>query len=193
VAFDVTANALDMFTTSRMFSRGYTFDVGIHDGEDAQKMADCLATSITLSGAAGGLITASIGFSGPTQAIPSLLVANDFIRDEVPYGYWYSGNVDVKDWNLSMTQAVTPVYTNEDIRSPRYLKIGLFDFTLSVTTYEQIHLYNTISVATKSFTLKGNTNSEGYNFVGVTDLGTYTHTFETAAAFSIGSGDTIIS
>ena len=169
------------------------FDVGIHDGEDGELMEDVLVTSITLSGAAGGLVTASVGFVGPTEAGGSLLVANEFVRDQVPYGYWYSGNTDVRDWSLNMNQAATPVYTNEDVVTPRYIKIGLFDFSLQVTTYEQLRAHDAISIATSTFTLKGNTTAEGFSFTGVTDLGTYVHSFETAAAFSIGSGDTIIS
>jgi hypothetical protein len=193
VSFDVTVDSLVLFALDKLLSRGYMFDVAIHDGEDPWKMVNCFATSIGLSGAAGGLITASVGFISPSGMVDATGMLNDFIREQVPYGYWYSGNVDVRDWNLSMTQAVTPVYTNEDVMTPRYLKIGLFEFTLSVTTYEQLHNYDEITIATDVFTLKGNTNAEGYNFTGVTDLGTYTHTFETAADFTIGSDDIIIS
>lgn len=192
VDFDVTAESLVLLTTSKLLSRGYTFDVGIDDGEDGQLMEDVLVTSLSLSGAAGGLITASLSFMGPEEASSSVFVANDFIRDQVPYGYWYSGNTDVRDWTFNMNQAVTPVYVNEDVMTPRYLKVGIFDFSLEVTTYEQLRAHSAITIATRTFTLKGNTTSEGFSFTGMTDLGTYAHSFETAADISVGSDDTII-
>jgi hypothetical protein len=193
VSLDVTKDALPLFSVTRLLSRGYMFKVGVHDGEKAEEMDDCLVTSLTLSGMAGGLITASVSVASASAPEESLFVLNDFIRDnEPPYGYWYSGNTDVRDWTLSMTQDASPVYVNEDETAPRYLRIGLFDFSLQVTTYEQLRRHDSISIATSSFTLQGDTTSEAFQFTGVTDLGTYAHSFETAAAISVGSGDTII-
>jgi hypothetical protein len=196
LSFDVTTNFLAALTTTRLFARGYKFDIGIDDGEDAQEMTDCLVQSLTLSGAAGGIITASLTAIGATAPAASLTVKNDYIREsrsalpsnDVPLGYWYSGATDVRDWTLTMTQNVSPVYANENVITPRYIKFGLIDFSLSVTTYEAVQPHATISIATSSFTLTGNTASEGFSFAGLTDLGNYAHLFETSAAIAFGSG-----
>jgi len=196
MSFDMTTNLLAAFTTGRLFARGYAFDIGINDGESAQQMTDCLAQSITLSGAAGGLISGSLTAISATPPVPSLIVDNNYIRqsrsvlpsNNVPIGYWYSGATDVRDWSLSMNQNVTPVYTNENTVNPRYLKYGLFDFSLSVTTYEAVVAHTAISIATSTFTLTGLTASSGFSFAGITDLGNYTHLFETSAAIAFGSG-----
>lgn len=192
VSLDVTTAFLAILTTGKLFSRGYSFDVGIHDGESAQLMSDAYVQSLSLSGAAGGLITASLGVISATAAASSVGVANSFIRDQDPLGYWYSGNTDVRDWTLTMNQAAEPVYVNEDTVDPRYIKIGLIDFNLSVTTYEAVIAHSTITIATSSFTLTGDTQAEGFQFTGVTELGNYTHSFETAASIAVGSGGTII-
>jgi|ETNvirnome_2_300_1030623.scaffolds.fasta_scaffold15734_1 hypothetical protein len=192
LAFDVTASALALITTSTLLSRYYSFDVGIDDGNDAYAMLACNITNLTLTGAAGGLINASIGFVAAAEHGSSVAVKNAFIRTEEPLGYWWSGNSDVRDWSLTMNQNVIPMYSNQNVSAPKYLKVGLVDYSLQVTTYDAVQTHNVIYVATTSFTLTGNTTSEGYSFGGVTELGTYTHTFETAALMSAGSGGTII-
>ena len=193
ISFDLTMAAMSVLSLSKLLMRGYVFDVGIDDGEDAFLMEDCSLTSLSLGGSAGGLLTASLNFVSVNEAQSSILVDNDFIRDtDPPLGYWYSGNTDVRDWSFGMNQAVTPMYVNRDEVVPRYLKVGLIDFSLSVTTYEAIQAHTVINIATSAFTLTGVTTSEGYSFGGMTELGTYSHQFDTAASIVVGSGDTII-
>jgi len=158
-------------------------------------MTNCKVTSLSLSGGAGGLITASIGVMSADVRAFSILVDNNFIRNQEPYGYWYSGAVDVRDWSFSMNQNVQPVYLNQNTVDPKYLKVGMFDFGLQVTTYEQVRNHAAIVVATSTFTITGNTTSDNHSFAGVTELGTYAHSFESAAPLSIpgsGSAGTII-
>lgn len=192
VSCDVTDKFLTVLTTSTLLARRYQFDVGIHDGEDAEEMEDCFLSSMTLSGAPGGLVAASLSFVSANAAQSSVSVDNDFIRDDEPLGYWYSGATDVRDWTFTMNQAVTPVYGNEDTEAPRYINVGLVDYSLAVTTYEAVIAQTSIDIKTKTFTLTGVTTAEEYAFAGVTDLGNYRHTFETAADASTGSGAVII-
>jgi len=192
VSFDVTPAFLTVLTTSKLLSRAYSFTVGLDDGEDAQDMDDCYVTSLTVSGAAGGLLSASVAFASADEPAASSSVLNAFIRDQTVYGYWYSGNTDVRDWTLTMNQAVAPMYTNQNVATPRYMKVGLVDYSLAVTTYDQLRAHDTINIATASFQIRGDTTSEGFQFVGVTDLGNYLHTFESGARATVGSGDTII-
>jgi len=322
LSFDVTANALSVLTISKLLARRYSFDVGIHDGEVSQSMLGVYVSSLSLSGAPGGLITASLSFMGASApkksfgyyggnvasnvisnpitpaangitliiavggstvltitndtsvtytATPTLsgvthalgcagpptttqyfaalayllnqldnvsaqadgatnvtitadikatstydivvtgtaisgsnfvttatagnaatTVPNDFIRDQIPYGYWYSGNTDVKDWSFTFNQATTPVYINEDDDSPRYIKVGLIDCSLEVNTYEAVQTHKVINIATTSFTLTGDTSSEGFQFLGQTELGQYAHMFESSANMDAGSSGIII-
>jgi hypothetical protein len=195
VSFDVTANSLALFTTAKLLSRRYSFSLGLDDGEDAELLENCYVSSLSLSGAAGGLITASMSVMAPRQRATSLIVANAFIRDEEPYGYWYSGNTDVRDWTFSMNQNVQPVYINQNTEDPKYLKVGLFDFSLQVSTYEQVQTHSSVVVATKTFTITGDTTADGHSFAGVTELGTYNHNFESAPTLTVpgaGSAGTII-
>lgn len=188
LSLDVTDAFLTVLTTSTLLGRRYQFDVGINDGVDAELMANCYATSVSLSGAPGGLVTASISFISATAPVPSISVANAFIRDNEPLGYWYSGNTDVRDWTFSMSQSAEPVYRNENSQAPRYIKVGLIDYSLAVTTFDAVIAHSTINIKTSAFTLTGVTTSSEYSYGGLTDLGTYRHTFETAASSSGSDG-----
>ena len=193
LSLEVTDRFLTVLTTATLLGRYYSFDVGINNGEEAELMEDCYVTSLSLSGAPGGLITASVSFISANEAASSLSVANAFVRDDEPLGYWYSGNTDVRDWSFSMNQAATPMYNNQNVKTPQYIKIGMVDYNLSVTTFDSVIAHNSISIKTNSFTLTGVTTSSEYAFAGVTDLGNYRHTFETAADAATGSGGIIIS
>jgi hypothetical protein len=208
VSLDVTQNFLAILTTATLFARRYQFTFGFNDGETSKEMLNCYATSVTVSGAAGGLMTASISMTSATKWTqpPTIPVTDAYIGfqggdvNNIPKGYWHSGNTNVKDWSLSMTQDAAPVYTNQDTPSPRYIRVGLVSYTLQVTTYEQLFPYapspvagtDQIFVSTSSFTLVGKLTSEGTSFNGPSDLGGYVHTFETSADAATGSGAVII-
>lgn len=192
MSFDVTEGLLNLLTTSYLLGRGYSFDIAVFDGETGQGLSDCYLTSLSLSGSPGGLINGSIQVTSPSAPIINTGSWAEFARDYGVYGYWYSGNTDVREWTFSMSQDVQPVYTNVDSVWPTYLRVGLVDFSLEVTTYDQLHEHDSISVVTKAFTLYGDTKSTGYTYGGQTELGTYTHTFETSAGMTSGAGDTIL-
>ena len=208
VTVDVTQNFLNILTTSKLFARRYQFNFGFNDGEDSKSMSNCFVSSLSISGAAGGLLSASIAM---VSALPwvqpaGISVPNAYVGfqggsvNDIPKGYWHSGNTNVKDWSLSMTQDVAPVYTNQNTAAPKYLRVGLVSYTLQVATYEEMFPYapsptggtDAINISTSSFTLTGKLTSKATSFNGPNDLGGYTHTFETAADATTGSGDVII-
>lgn len=202
ISFDMTTAVLGVFTTGKLLARGYKFNIGIHDGESSWQLQDCYVTNLSLSGAASGLIGASVSVMSK-KLRSSGGVVNDYILEtasgggtNVPFGYWWSGGTDVREWTLTMNQAVEPVYVNENISSPtpdppRYMKIGLIEYTLDVGLYSDL-TPSTITISSSSFTLTGRTGVKGYSFAGLTDLGMYTHSFITGADASTGSGAVII-
>jgi len=191
LSLDVTDSFLTVLTTATLLGRRYQFDVGIDTGEDSQVLANCYATSISLSGSPGGLVNASISFIS-AEAPSAGAVANAFIRDDEPLGYWDSGNTDVRSWTFNMNQNASPVYGNINTTLPRYIKVGMVDYSLEVETFDAVIATSVINIKTSAFTLSGVTTSQGYAFAGITELGSYTHTFETAADATVGSGGIII-
>jgi hypothetical protein len=187
LSFDVNENALDLFkATGGLLERFYEFDTSINDGESGWSMSKCKLTSLTLSGSVGGLIAAQISFISLTGK-QSSSTTSAFIRDDAPYGYWYTGigsSDDVVEWSLSMTQDAQLVYKNEDSMEPDYIKVGLVEYVLSMTSYKDITPSGTaasLSVATKTFGLTGSTSGKGFAFGGLTGMGTYSYTFATSS------------
>jgi hypothetical protein len=196
INFDCTKNSLPLLSVSRLLRRGYSFGVGINDGENSYETSDCLVTTLSVSGAPGGLIGVALGVDAKSGKIASLISNNYLLNysssvDDQPMGYWWSGNEDVRDWTFTMNQAVEPMYLNENTTGARYLKTGLVEYVLDVTTYAP-HDHNKIIIATDVFTLTGVTTARGYSFGGVSDLGTYSHSFTTAASAVSGSNGLII-
>jgi len=199
LGFDVTEAALGVINTGALLSRGYPFEVGIHDGVDSYSMLGSLVTSLSLTGSAGGLITSTVSFmSKEMWRAAGVSNARQFEDDEVnkqfmPLAYWQSGNVGVKDWSFTMNQDVTPMYGNQNSTMPIYLKVGLVSYSLSVTTYEQVREHYQINIYSSSFTLTGTTTSRGYSYGGQVALGSYVHNFETSASASYGADGVVIS
>jgi hypothetical protein len=188
---DVTNAFLNELTTSKLLGRRYQFDVGINDGEDGWRMADCYLTNMSLTGSPNSIITASLSFSN-TTGWASHAVANGFIRDDEPLGYWYSGNTKVREWTFSFSQSVSPMYGNVNSTDPRYLKVGTVEYSLEVVTYDSIQTHSDINISTRTFTLTGVSTGRGFTFGGQTDLGAYRYSFTTAATASGGSDGVII-
>lgn len=191
LSLDVSDKFLEILTVTKLLGRRYKFNIGIHDGESGQVLNDCYVSSLSLQGVVGGLVSAQLSVVSAKEPA-SGTVANVFLRDDAPLGYWYSGNTAVRDWNFSFNQVVAPVYGNEDGKLPLYIKVGLVEYSLSCTTYESLQAHSVINISTKSFTLTGISSVKGYSFNGVTELGTYSHTFETAADATVGSGGVVI-
>ena len=199
LSFDVTVNALALFTTSKLFQRSHVFNVNMNDGVNYSTMTGCQVTNLTIAGSAGGLMTSSISFMSKDVKNAAVVGPTNYVlgvTGNTPLGYWWSGGTDVKDWTLAMNQAVEPVYVNKagaTPTSPKYLKTGLIDFNLDVNLYaEHLSDPSSIKIATSTFTLTGITTASGHHFNGVSDLGTYSHSFTTAPNLSTDGSDGVI-
>jgi len=196
LSFDIHNAVMgSIFTTSTLLGRYFEFDVEINDGMSAWMMQKCKLTSLSLEGSAGGLVTAQVSFLAKTGkevgvAIPS------FFRDTEPLAYWYTGvgpSENVKDWTFSMNQEAELVYKNEDSMEPAYIKVGAVSYNLSVTSYGDLFPAGTsatILIGSSGFTLTGRPIGRGFSFGGITDVGSYSYTFETSS--QDGSSDAVV-
>lgn len=181
VSFDVTSDAVALFSTSKLLKRRYAFPVVVYDGVNATSMTNCQVTNLSVTGAAGGLISSSVSFMAVAARTNSGSAGGYILETDPPLGYWYSGGTEVRDWTLTMNQSVEPMYGNENTMEPKYLKTGLIDFTLDVNLYAEGNPGDNIIIQAANITLTGVVSATGHHFNGVTDLGTYSHSFVTAA------------
>jgi len=188
LAFDVCQEYMSLFNPGGgLLQRFYEFDIGINDGASDWKMSKCKLTSLTLAGAAGGLVTANMSYLALAGKVVGS-TPNLFIRDSVtPLGYWYTGtgpSDNIKDWNLTMSQEAGLVYKNSNSVEPAYIKVGGVTYVLTVTSYQDLYPGGTtqsILIYTDTFTLTGRPASRGFSFGGMTDMGTYRYSFETSS------------
>ena len=207
IAFDVDSKSVEIF--GKCLFRRVPFDVSMADGANAFQMTSCFLTSLSMSASAGGLMTSSISFMGATGKTPASVSASyrnfssypDFGTNPTPLAYWRTGNTDVREWSLSMSQAVKPMYGNIDSTdiysdgsvfssNPKYLKVGAVEYSLEVTTYTP-QVYGAIHVLAKSFAITGRVTSVGYQFGGLNDFGMYTHKFESMSNTGSSAVDVI--
>jgi hypothetical protein len=193
ITFDITDESLVLI--DQIFERNKLVDVEINDHNTGIVLEECKATAVTLSGAAGGLISCSMDLIsiGPATINTALAAfENDFIRDQEPLGYWYSGNTDVREWTLAMNQEASLVFPNDTGQRAHYIKVARWGFQLDVTTYQDIQTHSSIAIKTDSWTLQGETVAEGYTFNGQTDFGMFSHSITTSADITVGAGDIIL-
>ena len=184
LSFDVTVDSMGMFSTSALLRRAFEFDVGVDDGNVAFVMQKCKVSSLSLSGTAGGLVTASVSVTAPAAEAAGS-VSNLFIRDDPSkgdlVGYWWTGagsGLKAKSWTFSMNQEITSAYGNKNETKPLYLRIGQAEYALEVESYTPAFGdSDVVYIATSSFTLTGSTSETGFQFNGVTELGTYRYAF----------------
>jgi hypothetical protein len=206
LAWDVKADAMNLISNSGgLLQRGFHFTVAMWTGNAGtpyvgKLISNAYASSLSLQGAAGGLISANLSFVSGSVVSGGSNIWNDWsgggsyisTRSEnsasIPYGYWYSGNanIPVKDWTLSYSQEVSPVFLNQNTTAPKYMKCGTVEVTLDLNTMEQISFANTselshVVIATKNFQIQGVTKTEGFTFNGPTDAGAYSYSFTSAA------------
>lgn len=193
-SFDVTAAMLtNLLTTLKLFKRNYSFTSYIFDGNLGKKLENCYITSLSLNGSIGGLINGSMSFISNKDPVSYDGSLGAFQNPEttVPYGYWYSGNTinQISEWSFDYSQNVVPVHLNQiddpDNELPRYLRVGLQNYSLRLTTYDEIDpATNQIIVATRSFLITGTRTGNTYNFNGPNNFGNFSHEFQSSAVTS---------
>jgi len=189
MSFDLSSSSSGV---ENLLTRGVEFNVSFGDGDNGVggSLSGCYVTSLSFSGSSNGLVTASVSFVSSEPFSGGTSIAPDV--DEEPIGYWKSGDGLTRDWSLSMNCNVQPMYANTSSTWPGYMKVGTVDYSLSITSYDQIGTGDSISIGIGSKTIRGVKSGEGTSFNGSGDFGTYTSTFESTSGPS-GSGDVLIS
>ena len=83
LSFDMTD--IGLTAVDNLFERRAQFDIAINDGNTEVTLDNCFATSITLSGAAGGLISGNINAIS-IEDVSTTGVANSFYQGSRAFG-----------------------------------------------------------------------------------------------------------
>jgi len=168
-------------------NRGTEFPIVMGSGVRAAYMSACKASSISVQGEPGGLISGSLSFM--SSVVPSF---GDYTPgayvDLDPVPYWSSGAEGLVGWSVTVSQGVQPVFGNNTSDVPLYLRVGVSSVALEARFLADATPSSTINIGTgnKTITLMEETG-RGYQYPADTDLPVFSYTYESYAVTADGS------
>lgn len=132
VSFDMSHANLEYFLNQARLSRNTYFHLAMSTGSDYYVVYYNMWNSFSISASSGGLVTCNIGFISlncfktditATSGFSAGMLTNIF--DNALVAYWQAGTQGyVQSFTINITQDVTPVYLNNDLIMPSYLRSG---------------------------------------------------------------------
>jgi len=100
--------------------------------------------------------------------------------------YWTCGHEGFSEFSMTFNRNVTPIFLNNDLQVPSYLRPGLIDVSLQATTIEYVENWNdnlNIHVGSQHGIrlITSNLMSKQYNMSSMTDTGPKTYTWNSIA------------
>lgn len=186
VNFDFTIPAVNGFITNTFLKRNHEFNINISDGHKHYKMEKCKWSSFSVNASPGSLVSGSISFTATNGTYTVLQdgVAPDYIfNDSNPLlSYWYTGETEVESFTLSLSQSLTPVFLNGNQTNACYIRAGVLDASLQVSSWESWLTHTSIKIASKTVAFSKNyMESKGFSYGGATATGTHSYTVKVAA------------
>lgn len=151
LSFDLTGNAVSTIKNILRNPRATRFTVNMFGNDSGWSMSDCVANSISLSGAPNGLVSGSLSFMSDSPPVNYSASESD-LRDTFSAGlvpYWHTGASLVRDWSLNFSMNVAPKFCNGDTaksyglygikaHSPKYLFLGECQYDLSFSAFKKL-------------------------------------------------------
>ena len=198
ITFELTKNLLqEIFSpakskseSSKFFSRICFFDLCLCDGQKIILLNQCVWNSFTLSCTPSNPIQCTINFQSTNKfketiqivsksdvSLPRELNSGDGMQE-----YWKYGNSDgdfgevIQSFSLSFSRNVTPIYLNNQLTTPTYLKVGALDCNATVSCSQDWLDYSTLLLNTRKITFEGYyKQKQNWQFTGVTGTGMKTY------------------
>ena len=196
ITFELTNGTVNQLFKSSLFSRSSWFSVTFFDGERRCGISNCVWSNLTISCASGGAATMSISYMSNNGYQDRLLVdstSGDFSYNDndllIPY--WKCGHDDFLDFSINFSRNVSPVFLNNDLVVPSYLRPGLIEVSMNATTLKYIGSWsNTINVKigeSHGITLlKAILQTTQYNMSSMSDTGAKTYAWNSIAETARG-------
>lgn len=197
ISFDMSHLNLSYFLNSKRLKRNTYFHLVMSDGGSQWAVYYNMWNSFSINGAAGGIINANLGYmslncyNADITSYTGTAPANYFNNTLV--AYWEAG-VDgyVQSFAINITQDVSPVYLNNDLIMPTYLRSGSLKINANIQSclsWSDIGIANALQLNTSSDTTPTATN---FAF----NIGTKTITLKNALVNSkqyshSGAGDVV--
>ena len=164
------------------FNRAALFDVQFYDGRKTCTVRNCSWNSFSVSGQPNSTVSASIGYQSTNGYLNDLDVKSgslkdySFDSDDLLIPYWQTGAAGMVDFTLSFDRSITPMYLNNTFKGPSYLKVGMLNVSVQMTTMDYIEKMTgkslSIRIGPKTVSLnKRVLTSVDYNMSTLSDVG----------------------
>ena len=201
LTFEATYGVVDEFFNDDFFSRSSWFWVSFFDGQNTMLMSNCVWSSVTITCAPNSLVTIGISFQSNNGYLEELQISNGNANEDMYYDendllipYWTCGHEWFSEFSITFSRNVSPVFLNNGLTVPSYLRPGIVDVSLQATTIEYVENWedemdikigctplgsplNTHGIKL----LMSNLMSKQYNMSSMTDTGAKTYTWNSIA------------
>lgn len=211
ISMELSSGCLSFLDINSSFiKRNTVFNMQFYDGQNTCTAYNCMWNSIKISCQAESIPTMSISFISNNASNPNLSVSSSketysaFNSNDLLVPYWKTGIrigdsnnfYEVSEFDLSLDRNVTPIYLNNNLIAPTYLRAGLINVNLNFTLLQYDSNLSTskfnnkknlpefiISLGYKKITLKiGDLKSESYGNATLNDTGNKSYSFTFFAA-----------
>ena len=160
VSFELTEGALGFLTNSsgsansvnfetseygNFFKRNSIFELQFFDGTNTCTIYNCVWSSFSISGNPNSAVTASISFQSNNGFKDDLIVENQnrmteytFDSDDLLVPYWQCGVPEVESFTLNFNRNIRPVYLNNSVNMPSYIRPGMVEVNVDLTSIEPL-------------------------------------------------------
>ena len=181
IIYEMTTGMANMLGDN-FFNRASLFDVQFYDGRKTCTVRNCAWNNFSINGQPNSAVSVSLGYQTTNGYMEDLDVKTgslkdySFDSDDLLIPYWQTGAPGIVDFSLSFDRSITPMYLNNTFKGPSYLKVGMMNVTVQLTTMDYIDAMDGeslgIKIGPKKVTLsKRVLTSLDYNMSTLGDVG----------------------
>lgn len=167
------------------FRRNSIFHVQFFDGKRTCTVRNCAWSDFSISGSPNSAVRASMNFQSNNGYRSDLDIQKgnvstgaSFDSEDFLLPYWRCGSSDVLDFSLSISRPVTPVFLNNNLYVPSYLRVGLASVSLNMTCMSPKSWDAIIYIGDKKITFNGaRLQTYDYQMTTLSDVGNKTYTW----------------
>lgn len=145
ISFELTNGVANDIFNRHFYDRNGLFSLQFFDGQNTCTVRNCVWNSLGISCSPGGTVKVSISFQSNNGYEDDLQINSynlntmfEYDEDDLLVPYWQCGHEHFEEFNISLSRNVAPVYLNNDLKVPSYLRPGMVEIGLNATTIEYV-------------------------------------------------------
>lgn len=188
VDFELTENILEQILTKDFLSRTTFFDIVFHDGEKMIELGKNMWQSISFNVQVNSIPTCNISFLSLNNFNEEIQISSGWSTilvdsKDQPLMYWQSGSSNddflIQSFSITFNRQVTPVFLNNQLKTPSYLRAGIIDCSMQVQCFDQWFDEASLKIGSKKITLLNEyAESQSWSFSGNNETGMKSRTIK---------------